>query len=869
MKRWPTHEKRGFFDFILSSPERAGNEPFLLAPGRPALTYFRLIEQLEHVSGQLAASGLKSGDRIAVVMDNGPELATALLSVMLFSTMVPLNPAFSEAELSYYLENLRVRAVLCDSSSMRVMRTICNRMQIPCLVMVVEEGSPAGIFRLLGDGGDLGFSSLELQRPASKAIAAIFLTSGTSARAKLVPLSHENIGFAANNVMNCFSMAPGDRAVNVIGFFHIHGFVSVLAATAVSGGSVVCLPRFEAKSFFQVLSEYKPTWYTAGPTVHRAIVEYAKSQTDWRGSSSLRCIRSGSAPLNVNLMLEMEELFSAPVLEAFGMTETASTIISNPLPPGKRVPGSVGLPVGCEVRIVDAEGNSVTVGSVGEITLRGPTVFDGYEVDGVIAPTLVDGWFHTGDLGYVDSDGYIFIAGRKKEMINRGGQKIAPPEVDEVLMEMPQIREAACFGIPHPRLGEDVAAAVVLEPGAVLLPETLRAFLGERLAAYKIPRRICFVEFLPKGPTGKLLRSTLASLTERNECVPYEAPRTETEKWLAEIWCGLLDVDCVSVQDDFFELGGDSLLSERLMVEVSTHCQKVFPETILLEVGTIASLAARIDQAAVTGDIVIPLQPLGSRVPLFCFHAIYGDLGSYAKLVEYMGRDQPIYGVRFFAGMGKAAGKETLCELVETYAVALKNKQPQGPYRLVGYSFGGILALETARRLVKDGNEVEFIALIDTDLSEYLLKGRHNFRYVLKYWSTRLMQKWPMFWRMSWSEKREYVFQKIRLEKETRKKARDHRRNLKGARIELGRLASLYSPAIYNGEVRLFHVMGEKDRFLLDRDGALGWTPWVTGGVKVIYVPGDHTTVMQDPNIATLAKKLIAEIEALDCIGSV
>jgi len=551
------------YDSILSSPERAGNEPFLLAPGRPALTYFQLLEQLELVAGQLAASGLKSGDRIAVMMDNGPELATALLSVMLFSTMVPLNPAFSEAELSYYLENLRVRAVLCDCSSMRVLRTICNRMQILCLGMVVEDGSPAGIFRLQGDGGDLGLSSSELQRPASEAIAAIFLTSG-----------------------------------------------------------------------------------------------------------------------------------------------------------------------------------------------------------------------------------------------------------------------------------------------------------------YKIPRRIFFVEFLPKGPTGKLLRSTLASLTERDECVPYEAPRTETEKWLAEIWCGLLEVDRVSVREDFFLLGGDSLLAERLMVEVSAHCQKVFPGTILLEVGTIASLAARIDQAAVTGDIVVPLQPLGSRVPLFCFHAIDGDVGSYGKLVGNIGRDQPIYGVRFFAGMGKAAGKETLCELIETYAVALKNKQPLGPYRLVGYSFGGILAFETARRLVKDGNEVEFIALIDTDMSEYLLKGRHNFRYVLKYWAARLMRKWPMFWRMSWSEKRKYVFQKIRVEREARKKARDHRRDQNGARIELGRLASLYSPAIYNGEVRLFHVMDEKDRFLLDRDGALGWTPWVKGGVKVIYVPGDHTTVMQDPNIATLAKKLMAEIEALDCTGS-
>ena len=293
--------------------------------------------------------------------------------------------------------------------------------------------------------------------------------------------------------------------------FHIHGLIAGTLVPMSAGSQVCYTTGFNALKFFSWMAEVRPTWYTAVPTMHQAILSRAGKSMDVIKANPLRFIRSSSSSLPPQVIKELEEVFGAPVIESYGMTEAAHQMSSNPLPPGKRKPGTVGIAAGPEVTVIDTDANPVPPGTTGEIAIRGENVTSGYENNPKAnAEAFIRGWFRTGDQGLMDADGYLTITGRLKEIINRGGEKISPREVDEILLDHPAVQQCVTFAVPHDKLGEDVAAAVVLREGAHADEKGLRTYVATRLTDFKVPRKILILPEIPKGATGKIQRIGLA-----------------------------------------------------------------------------------------------------------------------------------------------------------------------------------------------------------------------------------------------------------------------------------------------------------------------------------------------------------------------
>ena len=492
---------------LLASAERQTTA--LSAPSRPGLSYGELRTQMAAVGRQLRAAGIGPEDRVAVELENGPGMASAFLCMAPWCATAPLNPAYKEAEFEFYLTDLEAKALVVAAGSTSPAVAVAEAHGVRVLDLVEEERAGAWHF----DG--VGERPVEA-RPADAA-ALILHTSGTTSRPKMVPLSQRNLHAAARNIVATLGLAPGDRCLNVMPLFHIHGLMAPLLASLTAGAEVVCAPGFDALRFFAWFADAQPTWYSAVPTMHQAILARASRNAAALADNRLRFIRSSSASLPPTVMAELERVFQAPVIEAYAMTEAAHQMCSNPLPPGERKPGHVGPAAGPQVAIMDAAGEVLPSGAEGEIVIRGRNVTAGYlnnpEANATAFQAGADGegsWFRTGDQGVMDAQGYVKVTGRLKEIINRGGEKIAPLEVDEALLDHEAVRQACTFALPHPKLGEDVAAAVVLAEGHSLRERELRDFVGQRLAAFKTPRKIVFVDEIPKGATGKIQRIGLA-----------------------------------------------------------------------------------------------------------------------------------------------------------------------------------------------------------------------------------------------------------------------------------------------------------------------------------------------------------------------
>ncbi|HST10365.1 MAG TPA: AMP-binding protein, partial [Terriglobales bacterium] len=342
-------------------------------------------------------------------------------------------------------------------------------------------------------------------------IALVLHTSGTTSRPKIVPLAQRNVCASARNIRTTLALTQADRALNIMPLFHIHGLIAGTLAPLSAGSEVCYTTGFNALRFFQWMAEVRPSWYTAVPTMHQTILSRAGKNKEVIQANPLRFIRSSSSSLPPQVIKELEEVFGAPVIESYGMTEAAHQMSSNPLPPGTRKPGTVGIAAGPEVAVIDSDGYPVAPGATGEIAIRGENVTSGYENNPKAnSEAFVRGWFRTGDQGVMDAEGYLTITGRLKEIINRGGEKISPREVDEVLLDHPAVQQCVTFAVPHDKLGEEVAAAVVLREGAEAGEKDLREFLAIRLADFKVPRKILILSEIPKGATGKVQRIGLA-----------------------------------------------------------------------------------------------------------------------------------------------------------------------------------------------------------------------------------------------------------------------------------------------------------------------------------------------------------------------
>ena len=486
----------------------------ITAPGRSALSHGGLRKLVQRTLSTLNGLGIQRNERVAIVLANGPEMATCFLSAACGVTTAPLNPGYRADEFEFYLSDLNAKALIVEHDS--TSPAIAAAKKLGVRLIDLRAGEAAGDFMLQPRDGEGGTTSAAGALAQPDDISMVLHTSGTTSRPKIVPLSQRNLCASARNIAATLQFTAADRSLNIMPLFHIHGLIAGVLAPLAAGSQVFCTPGFNALKFFGWMDEAKPTWYTAVPTMHQAILSRAGKNTEVIARHPLRFMRSSSSSMPPQVIRELEEVFKAPLIESYGMTEACHQMASNPLPPAVRKPGAVGIAAGPEVAIMGDDGGLLPRGEIGEIVIRGDNVTAGYESNPKANAEAYtsgpnSGWFRTGDQGVMDAEGYVSLTGRLKEIINRGGEKVSPREVDELLMDHPAVAQVVCFGMPHAKLGEEVAAVVVLREGHTVTERELQAFVGQRAADFKVPKKILFMDEIPKGATGKLQRIGLAT----------------------------------------------------------------------------------------------------------------------------------------------------------------------------------------------------------------------------------------------------------------------------------------------------------------------------------------------------------------------
>ena len=569
----------------------------LLAPGRDPLTYAGLRVHVQRMAGHLRTLGVSASTRVAVVLPNGPEMATAFLGVAACAGCAPLNPAYPAAEFRFYLRDTRAELVVLRQDEAGPVRDVARELGLKIVEIETDDAAPAGCFRWVGEPLPLVVAP-GLGAPDD--IALVLHTSGTTARPKIVPLSQANLMASARNIAAHLALSPEDRCLNVMPLFHIHGLVGALLASLAGGGSIVCAPGFDDRAFFDWIARFNPSWTTAVPTIHQALLARGSAYREAAPAHRFRFVRSSSAALPAATLRQLQALLQAPVVEAYGMTEASHQMASNPVQLNEQTAGSVGMAAGAEIAILDPAGQPLGTGQPGEIAIRGPGVTRGYENNPQAnAEAFHDGWFRTGDLGHLDASGRLFISGRLKEIVNRGGEKVSPREVDDALLEHPGVAQAAVFGLPHPSLGEDLVAAVVRRADSVVDEAALRAFLFTRLAGFKVPSQIVFVQGIPTGATGKVQRGSLHQALGASLVRAFVAPGTAAECAVERVFREVLECGPLGLHDNFFAKGGDSLRGARVIARVNQQFGLSLPAIGLFRHPSIAELVAQIQSAHV------------------------------------------------------------------------------------------------------------------------------------------------------------------------------------------------------------------------------------------------------------------------------
>ncbi len=844
--------------------ENSPDSPAILGPGRGPLSFAGLLERVAATAVRLREAGCGRGDRVALVLPNGVEAGVAFLAAASAATCAPLNPAYTQSEFEYYLADLQARLLVVEKGAAGAAIAAAESLGIPVLRLSPELGGASRDVCAAGPGD----------------VALVLHTSGSTAKPKIVPLTHRNLMVSAHNIGRTLELSDSDRSLNVMPMFHIHALVASTLASLAAGGSVVLAPGFYASEFLGWTRELRPTWYTAAPTIHQAVLARAKADPAAIAGHSFRFLRVGAAPLPPKLMLELEETFGVPVIEFLGMTEAAQQITSNPLPPGRRKPGSVGVPAGPDVAIMGETGSLLARGATGEIVIRGANVTAGYDRNPAANESAFrHGWFRTGDEGYFDQDGYLFVTGRLKEMINRAGEKVSPREVDEAILEHPAVAQAVTFAIPHEQLGEEIGVAVVLEPDASATELEIRQFASKRLAYFKVPRVVQFVESIPKGPTGKLRRIGLAGAlgiaaiddVKSPLTTAFVAPRSAIERELAALWRELLGVKRVSVLDSFFALGGDSVQVTRLFSRLAGAASEGPSFVEFIESPTIAALANRIEAAkagsADSRSQIVAVRPGGSDSPLFCIPGGDGILTSFLALSRRLGPGRPVYAFPF-PDTERCELPYRVEELAANNIRQMRERQPEGPYLLAGFCFGGLVALEMARQLERQGERVHLLAMIDTFNHAWMRElswigrignglanaGRRmsfhwrNFRACNPIRTPYLRRRVAAFCKRSWERvaQIEYEFRVAR--------QRPLPRRLHRMVYATRHAQKLYRCGPYSGDVLLIRAIHPRAGvFPAPR---MGWKDLLEGRVDILEVEAEHQGLLAEPAVEAVAFQL-------------
>ncbi|BAY08430.1 alpha/beta fold hydrolase [Calothrix sp. NIES-2098] len=865
----------------------------IASPGRLPLTYARLYEHMQNVRATLNAMGLGVGDRVAIVLPKGPEMAVSFLAVAICATSAPLNPAYSAAEFDFYLGDLNAKALIVQSGIDSIAREVAAARHIPIIELVPNLKAEAGIFQLVGE---TNLPAVEGTQSRNEDIALVLHTSGTTARPKIVPLTQANLYASAQNIKKALALQPSDRCLNVMPLFHIHGLSTVFSSLA-AGGSVVCTPNFDAAKFFEWMQQFHPSWYTAVPTIHQAILAEVEAHHNIIKQYPLRFIRSASSALPPQVMQALEQAFNVPVIEAYGMTEASPQITSNPLPPQTRKLYSAGLAAGPEVAIMDEVGNLLAKGEPGEVVIRGSNVMLAYENNPVANQnSFTKGWFRTGDQGYLDNEGYLFLTGRLKEQINRGGEKIAPREIDDVLLDHPAVDQAVAFAVPHPTLGEDLAAAIVLRPNTTVTEQEIREFVATKLAGFKVPNQIIFIPEIPKGSTGKLQRIGLAQKLKEQLQAKFLAPRTEIEKRLAAIWTQLLNLKEVGIYDNFFALGGDSLLAVRLFAQIEEKFHKNLPLSTLINAPTIEQLAQIVSSNSQSiqssWSSLVALQPKGDQPPFFCIHGLGGEVLIFRELAMKLGTDRPFYGLQPIGLDGKQPLHTRIEDMAAEYIQQIQTIQPQGPYFLGGYSFGGIVAFEMAQQLRSQGEEIALLAMFDSfvpgsdrrlPLIERIAEHYQNLVNIGPSYLWQRVGVWNNLLKENFHKGKYHLKHKSQRYLNLSQNYLRHvsqQLSQTDPHIEIinvnTQASREYSFPTYPGRVVLLRTEDQNrfDATGIKFDPLLGWGEIVTGSLEMENIPGSHFTLFNEPYVEVVAEKLQAwlnkaQSEVLEASGNI
>jgi oxalate---CoA ligase len=561
--------------------------PSLLSDTGLVLSRQELSQALEATVAHLKLLEIRPEQRLALLMSPGPEMATSLLGAMAVAAVAPLVPSSPVGVLVEDLQRLRVTHVLVDEQPPEAVMDAAGRLSLPVLHLNPFQLPDAG--------------SVHREPLVDSRLALLLQTSGTTSRPKVVPLSHANLMASARSVAEALALEPHDRSLAAMPLFHIHGIVASLLAPLVSGGSVICCRSNAPHALLAAMGSLKPTWLSAVPTLLQGLLAELDRTNHPTPAHELRFLRSSSSPLPPPVQERLEAVFGVPVIEAYGMTEAAHQICSNRLPgtgPGRQ-PGSVGAAAGPEVVVLGADQRPLPAGESGEVAIRGVNVTRGYEASdqsGWVHDASGDAWFLTGDEGLMDDQGRLTLTGRLKEMINRGGEKVIPRRVDEVLLGHPAVEQALAFAVPHPTLGEDVAAAVVLRSGAAANEQELRGHAFSQLAPHEVPSRIVFLEALPRGTTGKLQRIGLAERLGDSLFAPEEPVSGELEELVAQTFATVLQQPQPGRNANFFLLGGDSLSGQRVVNGLEQQLALALSPALLFAFPTVRSLAEELDQ---------------------------------------------------------------------------------------------------------------------------------------------------------------------------------------------------------------------------------------------------------------------------------
>jgi acyl-CoA synthetase (AMP-forming)/AMP-acid ligase II/thioesterase domain-containing protein len=847
----------------------------LAAPGSEPLKYSRLWSHVTATSEAFLRAGIRPGGVAALALPNGPAFVTATLAITLRSACAPLDLGLTRDEYRLYLPRIGASTLIFEEGRNLPVVEVARELGMRLIGIRSSPDVPAGVFCVDNIEGP------PEQKPGRQTDAAfLLLTSATTNVPKLVPWSRSNIRAAVAQDSRALEMTPADRFLSLMPLCHASGLYTLLTHLF-AGASVYCPSSFEIGSFLEALRLFRPTSFSASPAVHRIVLAHAREDPDFFRRIPLRYVRSAGAPPQPGMFAKLEELLGAPILDSYGLTEMVGAARTTPT---LRKPGSVGKSIDGEMAIMDSSGRLQPPGTEGEVVVRGPMLMSGYLDDDEAnqAAFSEDGWFRTGDIGRLDHEGYLFLAGRLKEIINRGGKKISLPEVDNVLATHPAVAEVVAFAIHHPTLGEDVAAAAVLRPGVEASELDLRRFAAERLATHKVPRRIVFIERIPRTAVGKPKRSALAEqFRDLSVPAPAHPPAhppalsdarepTVIQLRLIEIWRGILGMEQIAVLDNFFELGGDSLTAALMLTQAAQAFnvgQHLVPEAGFFDQPTVAALARMVEECTSRPaderqlpNRVLVLRNTGCRIPLFCFSTTTLDPHRFRHLSRSLGPDQP-----FIVICPSPAVQDNrrlkIAEVARQSIASIRALREHGPYSLGGYCYGGVVAFEAALQLAEEGEKVALLALFETPTPGYPKIARHWKRYASQGAAILLglvRGKIPVTARDLAAHLRTLVGIA------TRRWFAKANRVLASAGAADSRtdddwnsvLIREYVPRVLSSPIVHFFAADEPVSTQVLNDPRFGWRDFAGAGFESHLVAGDHVSILAEANAPALAAKL-------------